>query len=332
MVSLLAAERESRLKQFVDKYFPQASSSLESILGDAGQRSYYRISFQGKTYVVMDCPPTYCSVQAFVDVAAYLQKNEFSAPQIIHKDVEQGFLILEDFGSLSVKSYLLGGAGQEASEHQIIYHLIIDLLVLLQSKEVPSDLVIYDNELLLSELKLFVDWYIPHAYGREIHMHELEEFMEIWQNILESQAPMPSSIVLRDYHVENMMYLEERKSIKKLGLLDFQDSLTGSPIYDLVSVLEDARIQVQRTDALRYIEYFSQKKEIDIEPVLLNYHILGAQRNSRILGVFARKAIRDHDDSYLQYIPRVLKYLEYDLSYIALSPLKDWLDKLGSRV
>ena len=163
-------------------------------------------------------------------------------------------------------------------------------------------------------------------------MHELEEFMEIWQNILESQAPMPSSIVLRDYHVENMMYLEERKSIKKLGLLDFQDSLTGSPIYDLVSVLEDARIQVQRTDALRYIEYFSQKKEIDIEPVLLNYHILGAQRNSRILGVFARKAIRDHDDSYLQYIPRVLKYLEYDLSYIALSPLKDWLDKLGSRV
>jgi aminoglycoside/choline kinase family phosphotransferase len=97
-------------------------------------------------------------------------------------------------------------------------------------------------------------------------------------------------------------------------------------------VLEDARIQVARTDALRYVEYFSQKKEMDIEPVLLNYHILGAQRNSRILGIFARKAIRDHDDSYLQYIPRVLKYLEYDLSYVALSPLKDWLDKLGSRI
>ncbi|MDP4708849.1 MAG: phosphotransferase [Rickettsiaceae bacterium] len=332
MVALSSAERESRLKQFVDQYFPQASSSLESILGDAGQRSYYRMAFQGKTYVIMDCPPSYCSVGAFVDVGIYLQKKAFSVPQIIHKDIEQGFLILEDFGPLSVKNYLLGGAGQGASEHQTIYHLIIDLLVSLQSEEPPSGLVSYDNELLLSELKLFVDWYIPHAYGREVHVHELEEFMEIWLNILESQAPMPSSMVLRDYHVENMMYLEERKSIKKLGLLDFQDALTGSPIYDLVSVLEDARIQVPRSDALRYVEYFSKKKEIDIEKVLLNYHILGAQRNSRILGIFARKAVRDHDASYLQYIPRVLKYLEYDLSYVALAPLKDWLDKLGIRV
>lgn len=332
MVSLVTAEREYHLKQFVDQCFSNASSTLEAILGDAGQRSYYRIYSKGKTYVVMDCPPSYCSVQVFINIAIYLQKKEFSAPQILHKDIEQGFLILEDFGILSVKNYLLGISDQGNSEQQAIYHLIIDLLVSLQSKEVPLGLLEHDNELLLSELKLFVDWYIPHAYNREIHMYEFEEFMEIWYNILESLAPMPSSIVLRDYHVENMMYLEDRKSIQRLGLLDFQDALTGSPIYDLVSVLEDARIQVPRLDALRYVEYFSKKKKIDIEPVLLNYHILGAQRNSRILGVFARKVIRDHDNSYLQYIPRVLKYLEYDLSYVALAPLKIWFDKLENRV
>tara|TARA_B110000503_G_scaffold13540_1_gene18400 strand:- start:1677 stop:2675 length:999 start_codon:yes stop_codon:yes gene_type:complete len=332
VVSFVSAEREYHLKKFVDQCFPHASRTLEAMPSDAGQRIYYRISSKGKTYVVMDCPPSYCSVQLFINIAIYLRKKEFSAPQILHKDIEQGFLILEDFGTLSVKNYLLGISGQGNSEQRTIYHLIIDLLVSLQSKEAPQGLLEYDNELLLSELKLFVDWYIPHAYNREIHIYEFEEFIEIWYNILESLAPMPSSIVLRDYHVENMMYLEDRKSIQQLGLLDFQDALIGSPIYDLVSVLEDARIEVSRLDALRYVEYFSKKKGMDIEPVLLNYHILGAQRNSRILGIFARKVIRDQDDSYLQYIPRVLKYLEYDLSYVALAPLKIWFDKLGNRV
>jgi len=322
------AEREPKLKQFIDRYFPKASDSLDPVLGDAGQRSYYRISFEDKSYIVMDCPPSYCGVKPFVNIAIYLHKKGFSAPQIIQQDIEQGFLILEDFGSLSVKNYLLGSFGQDNIEHQNIYHLIMDLLVSLQAEEVPPGLIEFDNELLLSELRLFVDWYIPYAYKREILVHELEEFMDIWQAILDEQAPMQNSIILRDYHVENMMYLPKRESIQKLGLLDFQDALSGSPIYDLVSVLEDARMKVTRSEALKYIEYFSKEKEMDIEPVLLNYHILGAQRNSRILGVFARKARRDNDDSYLQYIPRVLKYLEYDLSHAALAPLRHWLKNL----
>ena len=322
------AERDAKLKQFISSHFQQSAESLESMLGDAGLRSYYRLISGGKSYIVMDCPPTYCDVQQFIDIASYLKNKGFSTPEIIGQDSDQGFLILEDFGTLSVKDYLLSGLDQSELKRKQIYHLIIDLLVSLQEQEVPSTLVEFDNELLILELGVFVDWYIPYAYNRKLGVHEFEEFIDIWQHILAEQVSMPNSIVLRDYHVENMMYLEQRESIRQLGLLDFQDAIFGSPVYDLVSVLEDARLEISRDEALQYAEYFAQKKKIGIESLLRNYHILGAQRNSRILGVFVRKANRDGDDSYLKYIPRVLKYLEYDLSYFMLEPLRHWLEKL----
>lgn len=321
-------ERDARLKQFISNHFSQGAESLEPMTGDAGLRSYHRLISDGKSYIVMDCPPTYCDVRQFIDIAIYLKNKGFSAPEIIGQDASQGFLLLEDFGTLSVKDYLLGGLNQDGSERKQIYHLIIDLLVLLQAQEIPSTIVELDNELLILELGVFVDWYIPYAYNRELSTHEFEEFIDIWQNILAEQAPMPNTIVLRDYHVENIMYLKQRESVRQLGLLDFQDAVFGSPVYDLVSVLEDARLEISRDEALQYVEYFSQKKKMEIELLLRNYHILGAQRNSRILGAFARKASRDGDDSYLKYIPRVLKYLEYDLSYFLLEPLRHWLEKL----
>lgn len=325
MASILA-ERESQMQQFLELYFAKGEYSLEPMLGDAGQRNYYRMRHAGQSYIVMDCPES--DVQRFIDIAVHLHDKGFSAPEIIQQDVAQGFLVLEDFGSLSVMNYLLSDSCKEISKQQDIYHLSIDLLVSLQEKDVPAGLVEFDNELLLSELVLFTDYYIPYAYKRNLRPEELQQFTEIWQATLAKQSPMPGSIVLRDYHVDNMMYLEERNSMQKLGLLDFQDALIGSPIYDLVSILEDARIEVGREEALQYVEYFVQKTQMEIEPVLLNYHILGAQRNSRILGVFARKSIRDSDDSYLQYMKRVLKYLEYDLSHAALSPLREWLENL----
>ncbi len=129
--------------------------------------------------------------------------------------------------------------------------------------------------MLCSELSVFVDWYIPYAYKRKLNIYEIEEFTKIWKDILSRQIPMQNSIILRDYHVENIIYLE-REGLNKLGLLDFQDALSGSPVYDLVSVLEDARIDVSRKEALEFIEYFATKKEIEMVSVLLNYHIIGS--------------------------------------------------------
>ena len=322
------AERGAQLEQFVSEYFAGKHLPLQPMLGDAGLRSYYRALCNGKSYIIMDCPPSYCSVQPFINIAHYLRSNNFSAPEIITQDTKQGFLILEDFGKLSIKEYLLQVGSLGSKERKRVYHLIIDLLILLQQQELPADLKKFNNDLLCSELDIFINWYIPYAYKKELQIQERDEFIALWKIALEAQEPMISSLVLRDYHVENMMYLEHRDDIKQLGLLDFQDALLGSPIYDLVSVLEDARFDIPKEEALEYIKYFADKKELDIDSVLLNYHILGAQRNSRILGIFARKAERDGDDNYLQYIPRVLKYLEQDLSHPKLAPIKNWLKKL----
>ncbi len=321
------AERDEKLKLFINSYFSQTPYKTESMPGDAGMRSYYRVLADSRSYVVMDCPPSYANVQAFINVANFLLENDFSAPQIIEQDAEQGFLIIEDFGTTNVKNYL-EKTTDNIQERKSIYCLIIDLLCSLQEQECLLDLTVFDNELLCKELELFVDWYIPHTYKRELKIHEFDEFIEIWQNVLAKQDAMPNCLVLRDYHLENMMYLQDRDSFKKIGLLDFQDALYGSMVYDLVSVLEDARFDVPQEEALELVDYFAQKKELDKNAVLRNYHILGAQRNCRILGVFARKSMRDNDDSYLKYIPRVQKYLEYNLSHPDLDQVREWLKNL----
>lgn len=279
----------------------------------------------GKSFILMDCPPSYCSIVPFIEIAHHLRSYAFPAPEIIASDTDNGFIILEDFGDISVKTLIKNSAPQA---QESIYYLIIDLLVSIQDKAPPANLKTYDNELLLSELSLFEEWYIPHVLGRNLTDAESLEHKTIWQEILSNQAPLKASIVLRDYHAENMMYLENKHGINKLGLLDFQDALIGSPIYDLVSVLEDARIEVPRSLALDCLSYFTETQKLNLEDVLTNYHILGAQRNSRILGVFARKFMRDKNDNYLQYMPLVLKYLEQDLSHPVMRKLRKWISKI----
>ena len=316
--------RPEQLKRFVDNYFSNIKYTIEPIVGDAGLRDYLRVTTNDNNYIIMDCPPSYTSIEPFIQIANFLNQNGFSAPDIIKSDINNGFLILQDFGKLSVKNYLLNNNKTQ----QDIYHLSIDLLIKLQDAEPPKNLKKFDNTLLASELSVFTDHYIPYKQNEAIDSSDLENFNILWEDLLLKQPPMQNSIVLRDYHVENMMYLKREKGIKKLGLLDFQDALIGSPLYDLVSILEDARIDISRNFALECVQYYASAKKIDLEAALINYHILGAQRNLRILGIFARKYIRDKDNTYLQYIPRVLKYLEYDVSHPVLEPIKNWLLKI----
>jgi aminoglycoside/choline kinase family phosphotransferase len=315
--------RSERLKRFVDNHFSNIKYTIKPIIGDAGLRDYLRVSTDDASYIIMDCPPSYTSIEPFIQIAEVLTQNGFSAPEIVNSDINNGFLILQDFGKLSVKNYLMN----DNKTQQAIYHLSIDLLIKLQDTEPQKNLKTFDNALLASELSIFTDFYAPYKKGMQLDASDLEDFKILWQDFLLKQVPMQNSIVLRDYHVENMMYLEHEDGINKLGLLDFQDALIGSPLYDLVSILEDARIDISRDFALECVQYYALAKNIDLEDALVNYHILGAQRNLRILGIFARKYTRDKDDTYLQYIPRVLKYLEYDVSHPVLEPLKNWLLK-----
>ena len=325
MTSTIISNRKTDLEEFVQSYFPEKVQHYVPLQGDACLRSYFRIKANNISYIVMDCPPTYCSIEPFIKIGRYLRSQNFSAPEIFHFDIKKGFIILEDLGDLNIKNFIQNSPN---ILHKNIYYLIIDTLVSLQEKDPVSNLRIYDNQFLLDELKIFVEWYIPYVLNRKLTTVESDEYQNIWQEILNCQIPFNSCIVLRDYHVENIMYLEKQPAIKALGLLDFQDAVIGSPIYDLVSILEDARIKVPRNLAIDCLEYFAMQKKLKLEDVLTNYHILGAQRNSRILGVFARKFVRDQNDNYLQYIPLVLEYLNYDLSHPIMSKLKSWFNKV----
>ncbi len=275
----------------------------------------------------MDCPPTYCRVEPFIEIAHYLRSQNLSSPEIFHFDTEKGFIILEDFGEVSIKNVVQNSL-HDLSRQKDIYFSMLDLLVLLQQNIPSFSLKVYDNNLLLNELKLFTDWYILYRLKRNLSVIELDDFKDIWQEILNYQLAFNNCLVLRDYHVENIMYLESFRGIKSLGLLDFQDAVIGSPMYDVVSVLEDARIKVPRAFALDCLKYYAAEKKLELPDVLVDYHILGAQRNLRILGVFARKYTRDKNSNYLRYIPLVLEYLNYDLSHPIMSKLKNWFDKI----
>lgn len=321
-----AEGRGEQLKAFINECFKEGETELTKIQGDAGLRSYFRLTNSGNSYILMDCPTWYCSVEPFIRIADHLTKHSISAPKVLKQNIQEGFLLLEDFGNLSVKKYLENQSSPTALKE--IYYLIIDLLILFQSLPTPPNLITYNDDLMVNELELFTTWYVPYQKGNKLNDGQLDIFKEVWQRTLSRQKAMDYTTVHRDYHAENMMYLPERKGLNIFGILDFQDTLFGSPIHDLVSVLEDARIRVSRDLALDCIDYYSKKKNFDIDSVLLNYHILGAQRNSRILGVFARKFVRDGEEQYLKYIPIVLEYLEYDLSHPDLAELKSCINNI----
>lgn len=340
---------------FLEKYFGNSDFSFSKIPGDASRREYYRILFDSKTYILMYCPLDYTSLEPFIMIAKYLLSKNISVPRIFAKDNSLGLLLIEDFGSISLKKYI-----QDLEDHNQIYDtykLIIDILIELHNSVSVSDIIIhtkqqgeqiedelyhntnklmiheYNNKLLLEELNLFTDYYIPYISGESnIQDHIKLEFLDQWTKILEQRPLFKKTLVLRDFHLENMLYLGDSAGIKSIGLIDFQDAVYGSPIYDIVSVLEDARIDVNGSMALKLLRYYAQRMSLDLEDVLLDYHILGAQRNSRILGVFVRKYVRDQDNRYLSYLTLVENYLRHDLSLGALSSLKNCYTRICSNM
>lgn len=329
----VSEDRPKHLQEFLNKYFSSGFTDLTPIPGDASFRSYYRLSGinvascnASGNYIIMDCPPTYCPIEPFIEMARYLKGHGFSVPEVFHFDNEKGFIVLEDFGTLSLKELLENSNTQKCKE---IYCSVIDLLISIQEKTPPVFLKSYNIDALLAELEVFNKWYVPYILNREFDAAETAEFYDIWHKILAKQHDFDSVVVLRDYHVENMMYLKDSSEHNRFGLLDFQDAMIGSPVYDLVSILEDARIEVPRELALFCIDYFARKKGLDKNKVLINYHILGAQRNMRIVGAFARKWLRDRNDKYLKFLPLLWKYLNFDLSSEIMHNMRHFLAKKG---
>ena len=282
-----------------------AGATILPLAGDASFRRYFRIVRGSDSVVLMDAPPAHEDSRPFLAVAAHLERLGFASPRVLARDLAQGLILLEDFGDARMAEVIAAEPARESS----IYSQAIDLLRALHDHP-AGDLLPYDMGVYQREVALFPEWYLP-ALGLEAG----PGFAAAWEEALAPIAQDRGVTVLRDYHAENIMLLADGG----LGLLDFQDALAGHPAYDLVSLLQDARRPVSAALEAAMLERYGPVDRAA-------YALLGAQRNTKILGIFTRLWKRDGKPRYLAYQPLVWSYLERDLAHPALAPVARWFD------
>ncbi len=296
-----------------------AGARIEPLAGDASFRRYFRVIAEERSAVLMDAPPPHEDPQPFVAVAEWLSGTGLSAPEILARDLDRGLLLLDDFGDARLREALDDDPRREGE----LYRLATDVLVHLHRHPPMPGLPIHGLDQWLAELLLFTDWYCP-AVGLEV---EREGFLDAWRTVLEPVAAdgLGPVTVLRDYHAENIMLIQERAGVAHFGLLDFQDALIGHPAYDLASVLEDARRDVDPEIEREMIDHYVAAAAAGGD-FRRAYWALAAQRNTRILGVFTRLWKRDGKPHYRRFQPRMWGLLERDLEADGLEPVRAWFD------
>ena len=299
-------------------------AKCEFLSGDASFRSYQRVTMGDKKAVLMDAPPEKEPLPPFILMAEYLTNNGYSAPKIIARDIETGFLLLEDLGDDLFSQWLNASPTHEAKLYMEATNFLIDLH---HKTEQPNTIAEYNIDLLLEEVVLFIDWYCVATLGKERAAELRPEYIALWRELFERAPWLPNVVVLRDFHADNLLWLPEREEIAKVGLLDFQDAVMGSPAYDLLSLVEDARRDVQPETAMTIINHYIQQMQWDADSFMACYAMLAAQRNSKIVGIFTRLAMRDNKHDYLNLLPRVWQHIEHDLQHPIMKPLQQWMDK-----
>jgi len=328
--------------------------------GDASTRRYIRLKLGERSALLMD-QPQFAETPAaaadatpeerralgynavarlagadcarFVAVANYLRAKGLSAPEIYADDAAQGFVLLEDLGDDLYADVLERGAGEVP-----LYGAAAEVLAKLHADPAPALLLpdkhlhAYDETALLAEVDLLTEWFFPAALGRKASETEVSEHRALWREALAPHLRTPPVLVLRDYHAQNLLWLPARSGVARVGLIDFQDAVAGAKAYDLISLVEDARRDVPPAVAegatARYLDAMrAQGTPLDADAFSGEMAVLAAQRNAKIVGIFARLYRRDGKERYLAYLPRVWTYLGRDLEHPALGALKSWYDR-----
>jgi hypothetical protein len=292
-------------------------AKIEPLPGDASRRRYFRLFNGANSAILMDAPPPDEDPRPFIAVGRWLFDHGMRAPMIYAEKAEHGLVLLEDFGHDHMRDWL----ERHPERERPIYQRAIDALVRLHQRP-AGPFAPYDLETYQREAGLFVEWYCP-ATGLVV---DTAGYRAAWDEVL---TPLigrqsPGVTVLRDYHAENIMLLGsggERGG--EQGLIDFQDALVGHPAYDLVSLLQDARRDVPVELEREMLDYYVSEARPGAE-FEADYARLGAQRNAKIVGIFARLWKRDDKPRYLAFIPRVWEALERDLEHPALAPVAAW--------
>mgnify|MGYP005849280685 CR=1 FL=1 len=289
-------------------------AATRPLAGDASNRRYLRLRApDGARAVLMDAPAERGEdVDAFARIARHLWGLGLSAPRILGEDSANGLLLLEDLGDALFARVLKAEPDKEIA----LYEAATDVLVALHRQPALAMLDTYTPEVMADMALLSVDWYAHGGHGDASLVRN--RFHADMQSLLERDAACADVLIQRDYHAENLLWLPERGGVARVGLLDFQDAMRGHRAYDLVSVLQDARRDVPPAIESAMIDRYMAATGVDPDAFVTAYHCLGAQRNLRILGVFARLCLRDGKPHYVDLITRVWDLLQRDLAHPAL--------------
>ncbi len=337
--------RETDIKAFLQGA-GWGDAARTAVPGDASTRRYERLELGEQKAVLMDAPREFetpgepfsgASVQArealgynalsrlagpdpaaFICIAEALTERGFSAPRILARDLDKGFILLEDLGDELFAAVIANDPSREPK----LYTAAVDLLAALYRSSFPSvvesgearwPLRDYDAAALQAEADLLLEWYAPDVGGR-ISTKAHAEWTQIWRDLYKHLDAHAKGLALRDFHAENIFWLPERQSVSRVGLIDFQDGLMAHPAYDLVSLLEDARRDVSPDMREDLIARFCEKSGLEYDDSFKTaYAVMGAQRNAKILGIFVRLAERDNKPHYRDLIPRVQKLFLNDI-------------------
>lgn len=299
---------------------------------DASFRSYDRLIDGDRRAVLMNAPPPHEDVRPFIHIANHLKRIGLRSPEIYASDVDLGFLLLEDFGDNTYTRILNSSPDQE----QTLYELAVDVLIYLHklpdSEMIPDNLDIYSLDFYQTETQIFTEWYLPHILDQDLPPEAVVSYQAVWRELFEFVLSERRCLVLRDFHVDNLVLLDGSAGLNSCGLLDFQGALLGARTYDLMSLLEDARRDLpdQLVTQLKS-RYYAAFPELSAPGPARNafdasYAILGAGRHAKVIGIFTRLCFRDAKPDYLVHIPRVWKLLERSLKHPMLGALEDWFD------
>ena len=313
-------EIRSKIKKILEKEKIEVKK-LSLLAGDASNRKYFQYFSSRKNYVIM-YDKNQKNLEDFIKVTKILKKFVV-VPSIIHDFSKQSILVLENFGPTKYSEIIT------KKNRKKIYTLAVNTILDIQKIRNP-DLSKYSLNMFIAESNLFFDWYLKNLKSTEIHLFK-KEFNSLFKSYL-SSIDIPQVLVHRDFHIDNLFYISKSNSIS-CGLIDYQDAVVGPCTYDLVSLTQDARIDVPKELEYELINYFLEANlKIKREDFMLSYNLLAIQRHMKVLGIFCRLSLRDNKDQYLKHLPRVKKMLYENLKKENFEKLNSLLSPLLNHV
>lgn len=321
-------KRFALLKNWIGSQFPGTSFTLEAASEDASFRRYFRVKFEDHSLIAMDAPPSHEDCQPFIKVSELFYAAGAHVPRVLAKNLEQGFLLLDDLGTTTYLQILKDDNANR------LYLDAIESLIKIQLASCAAVLPDYDETLLLREMHLFPDWYVAKHLRLGLSPAQADVLNSVFKRILQNNLAQPRVYVHRDYHSRNLMLSDPNP-----GILDFQDAVYGPITYDVVSLFKDAYICWDEERILDWVvRYWECAKKAglpaaaDFAEFYRDFEWMGVQRHLKVLGIFARLYYRDGKDAYLKNLPLVMQYLRKTCErYSDFSPLLKLLDDVEGR-